>query len=125
MGKLLEHYQSRNWEAQEQTIDEPMLNELWYWNELSAAAKSTRGSEQGREDLQLLLDHLSDIDLENVKLLKSIASMTKVFASDLWCLFRPGTLVIARPYLDEPQLFRVHDYEFEDGVEGKTALVIA
>lgn len=124
MGNLLEHYQYRNWVAQEQTIDES-INELWYWNELSAAARCSRGNKQGREDLQLLIDHLSDIKLDEVKLVKSIASMTKIFAKDLWCLFRPGTLVIAKPYLDEPQLFRVHNCEVKDGVDQKIFVVIA
>ena len=124
MGNLLEHYQYRNWVAQEQTIDEA-VNELWYWNELSGAARSSSGSKQGREDLQLLLDHLSDLQLEDVKLVKSIGSVTKIFAKDLWCLFRPGTLVIAKPYQDEPQLFRVHNCEFKDGVDEKVFVVIA
>ena len=125
MGKLLEHYQYRDWVAQEQTIDEPVANELWYWNELSAAAKPPGGSDQGREDLQLLLDHLSNIDVDGVKLVKSIASMTKIFAKDLWCLYRPGTLVISKPFQDEPQLFRVHDCSFKEDGDRKTFVVVA
>ncbi|KAL8732268.1 MAG: hypothetical protein Q9166_002840 [cf. Caloplaca sp. 2 TL-2023] len=108
LGKQLEHAQNRNWLAQEQTIDDSVLKEIWYWNELSAAVKSNQGSEQGRQDLQLLLEHLADIEVEDVKLVKSISSMTKILAKDVWCLFRPGTLVISKPYQDEPQLFRVH-----------------
>lgn len=64
LGKQLAHNQNRDWLAQEQTVDDPMCKEIWYWNELSDAAKSNRGSEQGRQDLQLLLDHLSNMDPE-------------------------------------------------------------
>ncbi|KAL8908079.1 MAG: hypothetical protein Q9171_005597 [Xanthocarpia ochracea] len=106
-GKHLEHCQIKNWLEQEQTICQPFFNELWYWNELCDAAKSDCGSKQGREDLQLLLDHLLDIEPDGIKLAKSTISLTRVSAKDLWILFRPGTEVVSKPYLDEPQLFRV------------------
>ncbi|KAL8750215.1 MAG: hypothetical protein Q9199_007215 [Rusavskia elegans] len=119
-GKLLEHYQIRNWLEQEQTISQPFEYELWYWNELSDAAKSGCGSEQGRQDLQLLLDHLLDIEPDQIKVAKSSASLTRISGKDLWLLFRPGTEVIAKPYLDEPQLFRVEDCHYR---ENKTFIV--
>ena len=50
-GKVLEHEQLRGWVEQEQTISQPFGEELWYWNEFSDAAKSSCGSEQGRQDL--------------------------------------------------------------------------
>ncbi len=113
-GKLLEHEQLRGWVEQEQTISQPFEFELWYWNELTDAAKSSCGSEQGRQDLQLLLDHLLDIEPDRIKVAKSIASLTKVSTKDLWLLFRPGTEVIAKPYLNEPQLFRVEDIHLKE-----------
>ncbi|KAL8932369.1 MAG: hypothetical protein Q9216_006865 [Gyalolechia sp. 2 TL-2023] len=112
LGKLFDHQQTRDWLAQEQTISKPMVNELWYWNELCSAAGSDQGSEQGRQDLQLLLDHLSEIELESVKLARSISSMTRVLGKNLWCLFRPGALVVSKPFQDEPQLFKVHHCYF-------------
>lgn len=114
-GKHLEHCQIRNWLEQEQTICQPFFNELWYWNELCDAAKSDHGSEQGRQDLQLLIEHLSDIEPDAIKLAKSTASLTRIAAKDLWHLFRPGTEVISRPYLDEPQLFRVEGLSYGKG----------
>ncbi|KAI4256793.1 MAG: hypothetical protein L6R42_006015, partial [Xanthoria sp. 1 TBL-2021] len=113
-GKHLEHYQIRNWLEQEQTISQPFVNELYYWNELSDAAKSNCGSEQGRQDLQLLLDHLLDKEPDRIKLAKSIASLNRISPKDLWLLFRPGTEVISKPYLNEPQLFRVEDCHYVD-----------
>ncbi|KAI4104300.1 MAG: hypothetical protein LQ339_003919 [Xanthoria mediterranea] len=113
-GKLLEHEQLRGWVEQEQTISQPFEYELWYWNELSDAAKSSCGSEQGRQDLQLLLDHLLDIEPDRIKVAKSTASLTRVSTKDLWLLFRPGTDVIAKPYLNEPQLFRVEICHYKE-----------
>ena len=113
-GKLLEHEQLRGWVEQEQTISQPFEYELWYWNELTDAAKSSCGSEQGRQDLQLLLDHLLDIEPDRIKVAKCTASLTRVSTKDLWLLFRPGTEVIAKPYLNEPQLFRVEDCQYKE-----------
>ena len=113
-GKLLEHEQLRGWVEQEQTISQPFGEELWYWNEFSDAAKSSCGSEQGRQDLQLLLDHLLDIEPDLIKVVKSTASLTRISTVDLRLLFRPGTEVIAKPYLNEPQLFRVEDCHFRE-----------
>lgn len=114
-GKHREHYQIRNWLDQEQTISQPFVNELWHWMELRAAAKSDWGSEQGREDLKLLLGHLMDIVPDSIKLAESKESLNRISAKDLWILFRPGTEVISKPYLDEPQLFRVEHFSFREG----------
>ncbi|KAL8846050.1 MAG: hypothetical protein Q9221_008831, partial [Calogaya cf. arnoldii] len=113
-GKHLEHYQTRNWLEQEQTICQPFTNELWYWNELCDAAKSNYESEQGRQDLQLLLDHLLDIEPDRIKFATSTASLNRVSPKELWLLFRPGTEVISKPYMDEPQLFRVQDCHYNE-----------
>ncbi|KAL8702463.1 MAG: hypothetical protein Q9201_004368 [Fulgogasparrea decipioides] len=116
LGNFHEHVQDRDWPKQEQTINEQSVAEWWYWNELSDAAKSNLGSELGRQDLQLLLDHLSEIWPEDLKLVKTISSTTKVAAKNLWCLFKSGTLVISKPYQDDAQFFRVHSfYERERG----------
>ncbi|KAL8949006.1 MAG: hypothetical protein Q9222_004846 [Ikaeria aurantiellina] len=125
LRKHFEHDQNRNWLQQEQTINPPAHVELWYWSELSGAAKSNQGTEQGRQDLQILLDHLSDMMPEDVKLVKSISTMSRICTKDLWCLFRPGTLVVAKPFQDEPQLFRVHDSHFRGWSEDKAFVIEA
>ena len=125
MGKQLEHRQIRDWEEHEQTIDQPMRNEIWYWNELSREAESNRGSEQGRQDLQLLLNHLADIEPGSVKLIKTNSSATRVMVRDLWCLFRPGTLVVSKPYQDEPQLFKVHEHQYKETRDANIFAVVA
>ncbi|KAL8709243.1 MAG: hypothetical protein Q9220_005986 [cf. Caloplaca sp. 1 TL-2023] len=123
LRRQLEHDQNRNWLQQEQTINAPAHVELWYWSELSIAARSNQCNEQGRQDLQMLLDHLSDMYLEDVKLVTSIATMSRICTKDLWCLFRPGTLVVAKPFQDEPQLFQVHDSRFTGWSKEKTFVV--
>ena len=114
LRELLEHEQLRGWVEQEQTISQPFDYVLWYWDELSNAAKSTYWSEQGRQDLQLLLDHILDIEPDRTKVAKSTVSLTRVSTKDLWLLFRPGTEVIANTYLNEPQLFRVEDCHYRE-----------
>ncbi|KAL9629701.1 MAG: hypothetical protein Q9204_005126 [Flavoplaca sp. TL-2023a] len=114
-GKHLEHCQIRNWLEQEQTISQPFDHELWYWTELCDAVESECGSEQGRQDLKLLLNHLQDIEPDGLKLVKSTATLNRISAKDLWILFRPGTEVISKPYLDEPQLFRVENTSYREG----------
>ena len=107
--KQLEHEQRIDWAAKEQTLDDSCSSELCYWNELSNAARSGQGSEQGRKDLQLLLNHLQYLKPETVKLMECIQQITKIFPHDLWYLFRPGDLVISKPFLNQPQIFRISD----------------
>lgn len=102
-------------DAQEQTISQPFDDELWYWTELCDTAESRCGSEQGRQDLKLLLNHLQDIEPDGIKIVKSTASLDSISAKDLWILFRPGTEVISKRYLDEPQIFRVENVSHRGG----------
>ena len=109
LGKHLEHDRRSDWAAKERTLEIPFSSEIRCLNELSEATQSRRGSEQGRKDLQLLLEHLQYLRPDIVKLMGSIQEVSKVLPSDLWFLFRPGDLVISKPYFDEPQLFRISE----------------
>ena len=51
--------------------------------------------------------------------------MARILVKDLWCLFRPGALVVSKPYLDEPQLFRVSGCECKEGKDEKTFVPVA
>ena len=51
--------------------------------------------------------------------------MTRVLVKDLWCLFRLGALVVSKPYLNEPQLFRFSDCECKEEKDEKTFVLIA
>lgn len=124
LGKRLDHEQRTDWAAKEQMLDDSCSSEIRYWNELSEAARSCQGSEQGRKDLQLLLTYIQYLKPEAVKLMESIEKITNIFPDDLWYLFRPGDLVISKPYLDQPQLFRISDSHWIQQDEGRIFQVV-
>ncbi len=109
IGNHLEHDRRSDWATKEQTMEIPFCSEIRCLNELSETTRSCRGSEKGRNDLKLLLKHLQYLRPDVVKLVESIHNVSKVLPNDLWYLFRPGDLVVSKPYLDEPQLFRISD----------------
>ena len=109
LRKHLEHDQKTDWAAKVQTLEIPYCSEIRGLNDLSKACKSSQGSEQGRKDLQLLLNHLQYLRPDIVKLMESIEEVNKILPDDLYYLFRPGDLVISKPYLGEPQLFCISD----------------
>ena len=109
LNEHLDHIQEVNWVATERVIDKPYEMVLWYWEELWAATRSSKGSERGRELLHKFLEQISILDPRGVKLTESISAITKVCVKDLWRLFRPGTWVLSKHYLDEPQIFRVRE----------------
>ena len=117
LNKYLDHTQEINWVLTEPVIDKPYEMVLWHWVELweaTGSTGSTRGSERSRELLRDFLEHISNLDPQGVKLAESIAIVTKIIVNSLWQLFRPGTWVVSKPYLDEPQYFRVRDTYHRD-----------
>ena len=106
LSKQFEHDEMKDWRTKEQTFDESLLR---YWDELSEATKSYKPDEQGGKDLQLLLKHVRLLKFGRVELMESIHTITKILPDDLHYLFRPGDLVVSKPYLEELQLFRISD----------------
>lgn len=104
LSKQLEHDERKDWKTKEQTFDEFLFR---YWDELSEATKSYKPNEQGRKDLQLLLEEIRLLRFGRVELMESIKTITKILPDDLPYLFRPGDIMVSRPYLDELQLFRI------------------
>ena len=90
---------------------------LWYWEELWEATRSSKGSEGDRELLRGFLEYISNLEPQGVKLAETISTATKVCVNDLWQLFRPGTWVLSKSYLDEPQVFRVKDIYHRENKE--------
>ena len=109
LNEYLDHIQESNWAVTEAVIDKPYEMVLWYWEELWEATRSSKANERSRELLRDFLEYISNLDPQGVKLAESISTVTKVGVNDLWQLFRPGTWVLSKPYLDEPQFFRVRD----------------
>ena len=114
LSEHLDHIQEVNWAVTEPVIDKPYEMVFWYWEELWEATRSSKGSERGRELLSNFLENISNLDPRGVKLTQSISVITKVRVKDLWRLFRPGTWVLSKHYLDEPQIFRVRDTYHRD-----------
>ena len=125
IGNHLEHDRRSDWAAKEQTLEFPFCSEIRCLNELSKATRSSHGSEQGRNDLKLLLKHLQYLEPDIVKLMESIHNVGKVLPNDLWYLFRPGDLVVSKPYLDEPQVFRISDCRWIDHESHEVFEVVA
>lgn len=114
LSEHLDHIQEVNWLVTEPVIDKPYEMVFWYWEELWEATRSSKGSERGRELLGSFLEQVSNLDPRGVKLTQSISVITKVCVKDLWRLFRPGTWVLSKHYLDEPQIFRVRNNYHRD-----------
>jgi len=109
LGKHFHHDKTRNWAATEKTLQQRFTLQLLYWAELQEAIKSTTlGTEQGREDLRLFLEHIRYLEPDNVALMESISTKTRISSKDVWALFRPGELVITRSSFDDPQVLQVH-----------------
>ena len=106
LSKQFEHQERKDWRSKEQTFDESLFR---YWDELSGATKSYKHNEQGWKDLQLLLKEIRQLKIGKVELMESIQTLTNILPDDLPYLFRPGDLVVSKPYLDELQLFRISD----------------
>ena len=106
LSKQFEHQEKKDWKSKEQTFDEFLFR---YWDELSKATKSYKHNEQGWKDLQLLLNEIRLLKFGKVELMESIQTITEVLPDDLPYLFRPGDLVVSKPFLDELQLFRISE----------------
>ncbi|KAL8790408.1 MAG: hypothetical protein Q9195_006364 [Heterodermia aff. obscurata] len=119
LSKHLNHIQELNWIVTEQVIDKPYEMVFWYWEELWEATRSSKSSERNRELLRDFLEYISNLDPQGAKLAESVSTVTKVCVSDLWQLFRPGTWVLSRPYLDDPQFFRVKEIYYRDWYKDK------
>ena len=121
LGEHLDHIHEVNWIETEQVIDKPYEMVFWYWEEFWEATRSSKGSGRIRELLRDFLEYISNLNPQGVKLAESISTITKVCVSDLWQLFRPGTWVVSKPYLDEPQFFRVRECYHRDTYPDKEA----
>jgi hypothetical protein len=118
LAKHFDHDKLKGWDTKEQTLTLSFRLQLLYWNELQEAVDNPElGTEQGRNDLKLLLEYIERVEPENVELVKSIETRTRISSKDIWALFRPGDLVVATPYLDEPQIFQVHSQKNKDGYD--------
>ncbi|KAJ5817755.1 P-loop containing nucleoside triphosphate hydrolase protein [Penicillium robsamsonii] len=100
------------------TLFSPYEAIIFKWDALQIASIEEPKNEQdkqAREDLKLLLDHISNSSSGDSKLDKyfkernTTIEYPKIQFDDLWTIFPPGTLVYGRPFQNQHQVFIVQD----------------
>jgi hypothetical protein len=107
-------HQSTRWTGDEVTFTEPFASLIYHIKDLRRAADGHEASEHAAEaDRNALKDLLRHIEFLLPKLTnyrEEAFTSRKVTSAGIWAIFRPGTLVVAHPFLDEPQIFRVKSH---------------
>lgn len=106
----LAHMNTR-WTGDEVTFTEPFVSLIHHIKDLRRVADGhgagEHAAEADRSALKDLLRHI-EILLPKVTNYRDEAFKSRKVTNDgIWAIFRPGTLVVAHPFLDEPQIFRV------------------
>jgi hypothetical protein len=120
LKRQFEHKKDVKWAEREPSLSvlkAPFTLLLSYWKELTKEAhllEKDVAKTVGREDLKILLQHVRDLQPELVLQIESLQDATRIARNHLDIVFRPGTLVVARPHLDQPQVFKVHSVSIED-----------
>ena len=105
------------------TVDEPFHPFVWEWDRYVKACEpkdsDTRAIKEARQDLEGLMQLItSSNSLESYFRSRDLLMNSKKIKFDyLWTLFRHGTKVYARPYMNELQMFEVKGYS-ESPYEG-------
>jgi hypothetical protein len=119
LKKQFEHDKNSQWAEGEpylSTMKEPFSLLAFYWKELveeSQRVENDPEKMQARADLKLLLQHVRALKLDLTLQCESVDSIKRIRYEHLFILFRPGTCVVARPYLNRPQVFKVHSQSTE------------
>ncbi|KIW33385.1 uncharacterized protein PV07_00240 [Cladophialophora immunda] len=107
-------YPGQSWEGNTINLIAPFAPVVHYWKELSETSRRNDDSESprvqaARKDLNNLLECISTCtELESYfKTRDSNLESHTVTYQTIWTLFRPGTLVVARPFMNLPQVFEV------------------
>ncbi|KIY04112.1 uncharacterized protein Z520_00804 [Fonsecaea multimorphosa CBS 102226] len=107
-------YPGQSWEGNTINLIAPFAPVVHYWKELSEASreidvKDSLAIKAARKDLNSLLECISTCtELESYfKTRDSNLESHTVTYQTIWTLFRPGTLVVARPFMNLPQVFEV------------------
>ncbi|KIW91000.1 uncharacterized protein Z519_08783 [Cladophialophora bantiana CBS 173.52] len=107
-------YPGQSWEGNTINLIAPFAPVVHYWKELSRASRETDvkdslGTKAARKDLSNLLECISTCtELESYfKTRESNLESHTITYQTIWTLFRPGTLVVARPFMNLPQVFEV------------------
>lgn len=114
LGGVLKPYlvhESIRWAGEDLTLTEPFIPMVHYIKELREAADGLgaggHATEDDRNGLKNLLRHIEVLLPKLTNYREEAFTSRKVTYAGIWGIFRPGTLVVAHPFLDEPQIFRV------------------
>lgn len=104
-------YPGQSWLGEVINMIGPFTPIVHNWDELWRVSKDTSPDkdDEAREDLGKLLEYVaSSSELEAYFKTRESNLQSKTTTYDtMWTLFRPGTLVVAKPYLNLPQVFEV------------------
>ena len=120
LKRQFEHKKDIKWAEKEPSLSAlkaPFTLLLSYWRELTKEAhllETDDTKREGHEDLKILLRHVRDLQPDLVLQIESLQDATRIAREHLEIVFRPGTLVVAQPHLDQPQIFKVHSVSIED-----------
>lgn len=104
-----ESYPDQSWEGNITNMIAPFAPIIHNWAELVNVCSDESEDSQARDDLRKLLDLVkSSTELQDYfKTRDSNLQSNKTTYETMWTLFRPGTRVIARPFMNLPQIFEV------------------
>ena len=109
------HVERESFETESIGFDSPFPDIVYNWSALEKASKPQETDENelrdARIDLKLLLDNVRISEPRKLKVYfkdrdSHFRAKTITFGT-LWTLFKPGTKVLARPFMDEWQMFEV------------------
>jgi hypothetical protein len=109
--KLYLTHESTRWTGDEVRFTEPFVSLIHHIKDLRGAADGREAGEHAAEvDRNALKDLLRHIEVLLPKVTnyrEEAFTSRKVTNAGIWAIFRPGTLVVAHPFPDEPQILRV------------------
>jgi hypothetical protein len=114
LEKVLKPYlvhENTRWTGGDVIFTEPFAPLIYHIKDLKEAADGREAGEHtaevDRNALKDLLRHIEVLLPNATNYREEAFTSRKVTNAGIWAIFRPGTLVVAHPFLDEPQIFRV------------------
>jgi hypothetical protein len=113
-GVIGDSYPGQSWLGEVINMIGPFTPIVHNWDELLSVSKDTSRdkddeAKQAREDLGKLLEYVassSELEAYFKTRESNLRSETTTYDT-MWTLFRPGTFVVAKPYLNLPQVFEI------------------
>jgi hypothetical protein len=115
-----EHQKDTKWAEREPSLSvlkAPFTPLLMYWRELTKEAQLLAKNDDKTgtsEDFKILLQHIRDLQPQLVLRVESLQDATRISRDLIEVAFRPGTFVVAWPFPNQPQVFKVHSVLIED-----------